>query len=156
MSRRIVRAERSHLNDIAHLFSQSSSPTGERELQEEWERFQTRLYVALAPRAEADPTRAPGEALVGALLAWLVADELTILDVAVVPAHRRAGHGRALVVEALRAARVEGGRLALLEVRVGNAPARALYRTMGFEESRVRRGYYADGEDGVEMHATLA
>ncbi|HRG94857.1 MAG TPA: GNAT family N-acetyltransferase [Polyangiaceae bacterium] len=154
MSHVIAPAEASHLLDIAYLFATTRSPPGDpalvaRELHDERTRPQTRLWIALADAEGA------GAAIAGALLAWQVADELTILDVAVPLEHRRRGFGRALVVEALRAARAEGGQLALLEVRAGNAPARELYRSVGFEDVRVRRGYYADGEDGVEMHAPL-
>ncbi len=143
-------AEPADLHEIAELFSPLRAGEGilqiAADLGDELHRRQTRLLVleAGAPRA-----------LVGALLAWLVLDELTILDVAIAGAHRRAGHGRALVAELLRRSGAEGAKLAVLEVRASNAPARALYRALGFDEARVRRGYYADGEDGVELHAHL-
>jgi ribosomal protein S18 acetylase RimI-like enzyme len=37
----------------------------------------------------------------------------------------------------------------VLEVRAGNAAARALYEAFAFESQGTRKGYYADGEDGV-------
>jgi ribosomal-protein-alanine N-acetyltransferase len=53
-------------------------------------------------------------------------------------------------------ARASDARLILLEVRAGNAPALALYRSAGFFEHGVRRAYYSDnGEDAVEMRLTL-
>lgn len=93
--------------------------------------------------------------LLGALLAWQVADEVTLLDVAVPLAARRGGHGRALVLELLEHGKKAGGALVVLEVRASNVAAKTLYRSLGFEEVHVRRAYYRDGEDGLEMHARL-
>ncbi len=89
-------------------------------------------------------------------LAWSVADELHLLDMASHPAHRRQGHARALLSELLSYARREQKRLLLLEVRQSNEPAIRLYRSAGFETTGVRRGYYSDtGEDALEMRITL-
>ena len=46
-------------------------------------------------------------------------------------------------------------RLVLLEVRRSNEGALALYRRLGFALTNVRRGYYADGEDALEMLVEL-
>jgi len=43
-----------------------------------------------------------------------------------------------------------------LEVRRSNAPARALYSSLGFEEAGVRRDYYGRGEDALIMRRMLA
>jgi ribosomal-protein-alanine acetyltransferase len=89
-------------------------------------------------------------------LAWSVADELQLLDVACHPEHRRQGHARALLSELLRYARREQIRLFLLEVRQTNEHAIRLYRSAGFETTGVRRGYYSDtGEDAFEMRITF-
>jgi len=89
-------------------------------------------------------------------LAWSVADELQLLDMATHPEHRRRGHARALLNELLRYARHEQKRLLLLEVRQSNEPAIRLYRSMGFDTAGVRRGYYSDtGEDALEMRITF-
>lgn len=89
-------------------------------------------------------------------LAWSVADELHLLDMASHPAHRRQGHARALLGELLSYARREHKRLLLLEVRQSNEAAISLYRGAGFETTGVRRGYYSDtGEDALEMRVTL-
>ncbi len=90
--------------------------------------------------------------VVAALSAWLVADELTILHVVTHPAHQRAGHGEALVRAALAHARHAGART-LLEVRRSNTPALRLYEKLGFTVTGERAGYYADGEDAVELAA---
>lgn len=89
-------------------------------------------------------------------LAWSVADELQLLDMATHPEHRRQGHARALLSELLRYARHEHKRLLLLEVRQSNEPAIRLYRGLGFDTAGVRRGYYSDtGEDALEMRITF-
>ncbi|HYP98338.1 MAG TPA: ribosomal protein S18-alanine N-acetyltransferase [Polyangiaceae bacterium] len=89
-------------------------------------------------------------------LAWSVADELQLLDMASHPAHRRRGYGRALLIELLRYAQREHKRLLLLEVRQSNEPAIRLYRSIGFDTTGVRRGYYSDtGEDALEMRITF-
>jgi len=45
----------------------------------------------------------------------------------------------------------EGWENGVLEVRVGNAPARALYSGLGFTEAGMRKRYYSDGEDALIM-----
>jgi ribosomal-protein-alanine N-acetyltransferase len=101
--------------------------------------------------------RSPGSAdPVAFSLAWSVADELQLLDMASDPEHRRKGHARALLTELLRHAQREHKRLLLLEVRQSNEPAIRLYRSVGFETTGVRRGYYSDtGEDALEMRITF-
>jgi ribosomal protein S18 acetylase RimI-like enzyme len=47
---------------------------------------------------------------------------------------RNQGHGRQLILSALKWARLRGARQAWLQVEAGNLPALALYRGLGFEE----------------------
>lgn len=94
--------------------------------------------------------------LVAFSLAWSVADELQLIDMASHPEHRRQGHARALLSELLRHAQSERKRLLLLEVRQSNEAAIGLYRSLGFTTTGVRRGYYSDtGEDALEMRVTF-
>ena len=93
-----------------------------------------------------------GASPLGFLIAWLVADELHILSVAVLPEARRRGIARALMKAALDFGRASAVRLVLLEVRRSNRPAIKLYRSFSFSAMGVRPNYYADsGEDAVEM-----
>ncbi len=85
------------------------------------------------------------------LAAWLVADELHVLNVATDPGHRRKGHAHALLLHALAFAAGRGVRLVLLEVRRGNAGAIALYRRIGFVAMGLRARYYSNDEDALEM-----
>ena len=53
-------------------------------------------------------------------------------------------------------ARERGARLATLEVRRSNAPAIALYRSLGYRQVGVRPRYYAEeGEDAIVMDMEL-
>jgi len=89
--------------------------------------------------------------LCGAVLCWLVVDELQILQVVVAAPWRRRGLGRHLLIAMLRRARAAGAGFATLEVRVSNTPARALYAELGFLFDAIRPGYYGDGEDAALM-----
>ena len=88
-------------------------------------------------------------------LAWHVADELHVLNVATRADHRRHGIGRALMAELLSYSRSHGVRRLLLEVRSSNRPAISLYRSTGFYATRLRPRYYRDDEDAVEMALAL-
>lgn len=96
-----------------------------------------------------------GDAVVGYLLAWKVVDEFHLLNVAVLPERRRAGIGLRLVEDLLARAPAEGVNRVLLEVRASNVAALALYERLGFERFNLRAGYYADGEDAIEMDRRL-
>ncbi len=140
-----VRFERMAEGDVAEVaaIDEASFPQtrpAEEHIREELTRPWTRGWVARK-----------GSGVVGYLLSWHVVDELHILQVASAVLHRREGIGRGLVEEALAFSAVERVRLILLEVRRSNAAAIALYRKLGFAASNVRRGYYTDGEDAVEM-----
>ena len=93
--------------------------------------------------------------VIGYVLFWHVTDEIHLLNVAVATSERRHGRGRALVEEVIAYARTHAAAKVLLEVRRSNEPALALYRRVGFEETNVRKRYYDDGEDAIEMMLTL-
>lgn len=78
------------------------------------------------------------------------ARELEIYNIAVHPDERRQGLAKRLVGLVLEAARALNLERALLEVREGNAAARALYVGLGFSQCGLRRAYYsAPDEDAV-------
>lgn len=87
----------------------------------------------------------------GFMLAWHVADELHVHNVAVHPQHRRQGIARALMDEVSRYMNEFGVTRSWLEVRQSNQPARRLYEGFGYTVVGVRSAYYADGEDALEM-----
>lgn len=83
----------------------------------------------------------------GMILCRTAAGEAEIYTIAVDPAARRAGVGRALVAAAMNQAVREGAGEMFLEVSVENAPALALYAATGFERVGLRRGYYTEGHE---------
>jgi ribosomal-protein-alanine N-acetyltransferase len=96
----------------------------------------------------------------GQLLGWagvmVVADAAEILTVGVIDSARRQGIAGALVAELIAEARRRKAVEAFLEVRVDNAPARALYLREGFAEVGLRPGYYDSGRvDAVVMRLEL-
>lgn len=77
-------------------------------------------------------------------------DELEILNLAVIPAERRKGHGRRILAILLQAANKMGMQKAVLEVRESNFAAIALYESQGFRKQGTRAAYYTDsGEDAL-------
>lgn len=57
-----------------------------------------------------------------------------LFEIATVSGERRNGHGRRLVLSALKWAKLRGAGIAWLQVEADNAAAIALYRSLGFEE----------------------
>jgi len=87
-----------------------------------------------------------------------VLDEAELLNIGVAAAQQRKGLGRAMLAEMLDAARARQLHRVFLEVRPSNVAAIALYRSAGFNEIGVRRGYYqnANGsEDAITMACDL-
>jgi ribosomal-protein-alanine N-acetyltransferase len=120
-------------------------PTPEARLREELTRPWSHTWVV---RGE------DGRAL-SFLAAWHVADEVHVLNVASHPAYRRRGMGSALLAHVIEFARTVRARHLLLEVRRSNESAIRMYRTEGFATTGLRRRYYPDDEDAVEMALLL-
>ncbi len=91
----------------------------------------------------------------GFILCRAIAGESEILTVAVDPAARRGGVGRALVEAAAGLSARNGAESLFLEVARDNVAALALYAAAGFEEVGLRRRYYASGADAVVMRRAL-
>ncbi len=90
----------------------------------------------------------------------LAPGEAQILNLSVVPDHRRQGLGRALLHRFLDVARARGAEQCFLEVRISNRAAIALYQGEGFEPVGRRDDYYpaSDGtprEDALVMRRAL-
>ncbi|MDQ3937749.1 MAG: ribosomal protein S18-alanine N-acetyltransferase [Chloroflexota bacterium] len=83
---------------------------------------------------------------------WLMVDEAHITTFAVLPRWRRRGIGGRLLMALIRLAAEQGARVATLEVRISNMPARGLYQRFGFRPVGVRPRYYSDNaEDALIM-----
>lgn len=88
--------------------------------------------------------------IVGYIAYEIIADEGSLVELAVEPAYRQQGIGRRLTELMLTSC--DGVRTVCLEVRASNDPALRLYRSMGFREISRRRDYYDDPrEDAVIM-----
>jgi ribosomal-protein-alanine N-acetyltransferase len=85
----------------------------------------------------------------GFILARVAGDEAEILTVAVAPAARRKGLGRALVRSAAARAAAMGATSLFLEVGARNNAAQALYRGLGFVDVGRRKAYYGHEDADV-------
>jgi ribosomal protein S18 acetylase RimI-like enzyme len=75
-----------------------------------------------------------------------------VMNLAVDPAARGRGIGRALMDALLSGARAAGAKQVGLSVADGSPAAAGLYRSLGFEPVGVARGYYQpSGRDGIVM-----
>lgn len=102
-------------------------------------------------RAAGFVLRAADGTLCGFVLFAVAADECEILDIAVDPARRRAGHATRLLDAALGVAAARGAVHCFLEVRESNVSACNFYRSMGFLAAGQRRDYYrtVDGRENA-------
>ena len=136
----------------AHLLATLEALPGEalpdieiQSLRDELERPWSRVWV-----------RVEGRSIVSVLVTWFVADEVHVINISTAPSQQRKGHARALFEVLQNEARAAHARIMVLEVRVGNAAAIALYLAFGFEATGVRKAYYRDGEDALDMVRVLA
>lgn len=79
-----------------------------------------------------------------------ILNEVTLLNIAVEPDWRRRGLACALLQFALPRLGLRSAVRCLLEVRVGNGAAIALYRSLGFRDDGIRRHYYPTVDGGRE------
>jgi ribosomal-protein-alanine N-acetyltransferase len=87
-----------------------------------------------------------------------VMDEAHLLNICTAPDWQGQGVGRGVLRWVMSACRELGMQRMLLEVRASNLPALHLYRSEGFTEDGVRKGYYpASGgrEDAILMSRFL-
>lgn len=102
----------------------------------------------------ADLLQTPGVFALGApegfILCRAIVGEAEVLTLAVAPAARRGGLGRALVEAAMQVAALAGAETVFLEVAQDNAAALALYRAAGFRETGRRKGYYRRAEGAID------
>jgi [ribosomal protein S18]-alanine N-acetyltransferase len=87
-----------------------------------------------------------------------IVDEAELLNIGVAARQQRKGLGRAILLEMLDLACKMNMLRVFLEVRPSNVAALALYRSTGFDEIGVRRGYYQNAkgsEDAITMACKL-
>ncbi len=92
------------------------------------------------------------ERVVGYIGTYVVIDEFSVTDVAVLKEYRRQGIGNMLVAAACENAEKCDAKLITLEVRTSNATAIKIYEENGFKIDGVRRKIFRDpDEDGYVM-----
>ena len=102
-----------------------------------------------------DESGIPGR-IIGYHFFWLVADEIHVLNIAVDPEYQGLGLGKILMNFAADFGRERDAQCMILEVRVSNTPAQALYHTLGFQQVGLRKKYYANNkEDAYAMKKEL-
>lgn len=107
------------------------------------------VHFSLVREAERGP-------VAGYVVAWFVADEGEIANLAVSPRLRQRGFGSALLQSVLSDATARGTRALFLEVRESNEAARKLYASRHFEEVGRRKRYYrSPEEDALILRCTL-
>jgi ribosomal-protein-alanine N-acetyltransferase len=100
--------------------------------------------------------RGAADQVLGYIVAWFVAGEGEISNIAVDPSAWGSGVGRALLNSALEEGRERSAGAVYLEVRESNERARALYDSTGFEEVGRRKGYYRRPvEDAIMLRRTM-
>ena len=93
--------------------------------------------------------------LAGYICGTALFEDGEIPKVAVLPDFRRKGYGKKLVDTVIADLQTRGVERIFLEVREKNLPAVALYQGCGFVTVRIRKQYYPDGENALEMKKEL-
>jgi len=109
----------------------------------------------VAPTRHAVLAEQPPGVVTGYAVLLVAATAADVLRVAVHPAYRRRGIGRALLADLVAEAARRGCDEVLLEVHATNPAATAMYRAAGFTEIARRRRYYASGADASVMRLRL-
>ena len=87
---------------------------------------------------------------------WYDGDDAEIMTIGVGRQYQRRGIAARLLGTLIAAAREQGARRMLLEVRVDNAPALGLYEKYGFSRMGLRKRYYQpEGIDAYTMSLEL-
>jgi len=121
---------------------------------------QYRVAVQQSPTPRTGPVtalkrrifRTGDDHVLGFMGVWYMVDQLHLVTIAVAPEHQGRGLGHLLLFDCFDLAL--GAELAeiVLEVRVSNDRARALYEHFGFRRAGTLRGYYKDNdEDALVM-----
>lgn len=93
--------------------------------------------------------------IVGYLCGYSLFEDAELLKTAVLQTRRGEGIGGKMLDAFSERAMLQGAERIFLEVRVSNEPALGLYKSRDFEKTRIRKRYYPDGEDALEMKREL-
>ena len=132
----IVKMKECHVSAVAELEKQFfSAPWDEASVRSELTNKLALWLVALG-----------GETVVGYVGSQTVLQEADMMNIAVAESHRRRGIARMLVEELIR--QLDAYQLTL-EVRASNAPAIALYESLGFRQVGLRKNYYRNPKENA-------
>ena len=126
---KIIRMNESHVAAVAELEKQNFT--------EPWPEIAVRSE--LTNKLSLWLVAVEDDAVVGYVGSQTVLGEADMMNIAVSDSHRRRGIARMLVEELIR--QLDAYQLTL-EVRVSNAPAIALYDSLGFRQVGLRKNYY--------------
>lgn len=88
---------------------------------------------------------------------WFDGDDAQIMTIGVAKQYQRKGVASKLLLTMIKTAKQIGAKRMLLEVRVDNVPALALYNRFGFAKMGLRKRYYQpEGVDAYTMCADLS
>ncbi len=87
------------------------------------------------------------ERVVGFMGVWYMVDQLHLVTIAVDPAQQRRGIGTRLLLEVFDLAMEAELNEIVLEVRVSNDRARAMYEAFGFRKAGELKDYYQDNHE---------
>ena len=134
---RIVTMDESHVAAIAQLEKLCfSDPWSEKSIGSELNNRLSYWLVAME-----------GDTLVGYVGSQSVLGESDMMNIAVHPEHRRKGIAEALVLALVAGLSEKGNHSLMLEVRVSNDPAIALYEKLGFVQVGRRPNYYRNPKE---------
>ena len=110
----------------------------------------------LSQLAEANPdafiVAVEGDKIIGYAVVDKWPDQEHLVSIAVIPESRKKGIGQTLLRVLIEKMRPGSMRL---EVRRSNTSALDLYRKNGFVQIGIAQGYYADGEDAIQMEKRI-
>jgi len=109
--------------------------------------------------SEKPQTHANGE-FIGFYIGELVVDEVTLMDICVLPSEQGKGFGKKLLMQFIAESKAKGAVKIHLEVRAKNIAAQMLYMNAGFIEVNRRTAYYPSArgfgyEDAIVMCSTI-
>ena len=93
--------------------------------------------------------------IIGYVCGSALFEDSELMRIAVLPTHRGKGFGELLLKRFIEGVAARGAERTFLEVRASNEAALSLYLKSGFQKNRLRKRYYPDGEDGLEMCKAL-
>ena len=94
---------------------------------------------------------APREQIVGFMGVWYMHDQMHLVTIAVDPARQGEGAGARLLLDSVDLARQAELPEIVLEVRVGNTRAQALYGRFGFRRAGTLIAYYKDNNEDASV-----